>query len=149
MTIPALLIVAVCRTHVLHEPWYGAAHHESFVAQWFECMYQINISVLEHPVSLYKCIKLILPTHIYIYMFFFFVSFAFFSLELWLVRLSNIFVLRFTVALPLIFPCVFMIIFCSNYLTDKPNGFSWASSPWEFKWLDFFFALYNLWQTKQ
>ena len=56
-------------------------------------------------------------THIYIYVFFFlpllfyfllfvcfclfffsFCHFAFFSLELWLVRLSNIFILRFTVA---------------------------------------------------
>ena len=75
---------------------------------------------------------------------YFFCHFAFCSLELWLVRLSNIFILRFTVALPLIFPCVIMIIFCSNYLTEgahsllyKPGGFSWASSPWEFKYLDF------------
>ena len=30
----------------------------------------------------------------------------------------------------------------------KPVGFSWASSPWESEQLEFFFALYNLWQTK-
>ena len=43
---------------------------------------------------------------------------SFFTSQLWLVRISNIFILRFTVALPLIFPCVIMIIFCSNYLTE-------------------------------
>ena len=30
--------------------------------------------------------------------------------------------LRFTVALPLIFPCVIMIIFCSNYLTEGAHS---------------------------
>ena len=36
--------------------------------------------------------------------------------------ISNIFILRFTVALPLIFPCVIMIIFCSNYLTEGAHS---------------------------
>ena len=81
-------------------------------------------------------------THIYIYVFFFssfallfsflfflflflffcFCHFAFFSLELWLVRLSNILILRFTVTLPLIFPSIIMIIFCSNYLTEGAHS---------------------------
>ena len=38
------------------------------------------------------------------------------------VRLSNIFILRFAVALPLIFPSVIMIIFCSNYLTEGAHS---------------------------
>ena len=34
----------------------------------------------------------------------------------------NLLILRFTVALPLIFPCVIMIIFCSNYLTEGAHS---------------------------
>ena len=59
---------------------------------------------------------------LFLFLFFSFCHFAFFSLELWLVRLSNILILRFTVALPLIFPCVIMIIFCSNYLTEGDHS---------------------------
>ena len=42
-----LLILAVCRMHVIHEPCnvYDPAHHESFVAQW-----------LEHPTGLREVI---------------------------------------------------------------------------------------------
>ena len=36
MTISTLLILAVRRTHVIHEPSSVPARHESFVAQWLE-----------------------------------------------------------------------------------------------------------------
>ena len=54
-----------------------------------------------------------------LFYFFSFCHFAFFSL---VVRLSNIFILRFTVALPLTFPRVSMIIFRSYYLTEGAHS---------------------------
>ena len=83
----------------------------------------------------------------------FFLSLSlFFSLELWLVRLSNIFIIRFTVALPLIFLCIIMIIFCFNYFNwGSPFLISPVASlglPRHESLNNFFsFSLYNLWQT--
>ena len=70
--------------------------------------------------NIHICIFFLALLFYFIFVFFFFLSFRFFSLEL--VRLSNILILRFTVALPLIFPCVIMIIFCSNYLTEGAHS---------------------------
>ena len=74
------------------------------------------------PASCSNCVSKSEGTCSFIFIFFSFCHFAFCSLELWLVRLSNIFILRFTVALPLIFPCVIMVIFCSNYLTEGAHS---------------------------
>ena len=52
--------------------------------------------------------------------FLFFCHFAFFRLTM--ISTTILYILRFTVALPLIFPCVLMIIFCSCYLTEGTHS---------------------------
>ena len=57
----------------------------------------MSLDLRNHNLKLYwKSIYCILPSSFIFFCFFSFCHFAFFSLELWLVRLSNILILRFT-----------------------------------------------------
>ena len=114
-----LSVVSKCDAHFLHYPLIDWLKRLTLIRAQKKCCPVVWNGCLENKELRAACLKNKLE-----FMFFFLLLFYFFILELWLVRLSNIFILRFTVALPLIFPCVIMIIFCSNYSTEGAHSLS-------------------------